>query len=76
MSKVILYLKFKLSNQIVQGLFVQSDNVIFRRVSLPVPGFRAGVATLILSQHDIKFISRDVPREQHAMIEKNEKMRQ
>ena len=74
MSKVILYLKFKLSSQ--EGLFVQSDNVIFHRVSSPVPGLRAGVATLILSQRDIKFISRDVPREQHAMIKKNEKWRQ
>ena len=45
MSKVILYLKFKLSSQ--EGLFVQSDNVIFRRVSSPVPGLLAGVATLI-----------------------------
>ena len=62
------------SNIISQIQIVQSRRaVIFRRVSSPVPGFRAGVATLILSQRDIKFILRDVPREQHAMIKKNEK---
>ena len=33
----ILYLKFKLSNQ--KTLFVPRDNVIFRGVACPVPGF-------------------------------------
>ena len=55
-----------MSNQ--KGLFVPRDNVVPRRISPPVPGFRAGVVTLNLSHCNIKFISRDVPREQHATI--------
>ena len=58
-------LKFKLSNE--KKIF-PPDNVIFRNVACPFPGFRAKGVILNLPHCDvkIKFISRDVPRESYA----------
>ena len=61
---------FLLSNQ--KTLFFPRDNVIFRGVACLVSSFPPQCVILNLSQCDIKFISRNVPRELHAPIKTNE----
>ena len=55
-------------------LFVPRDNMIFRGVTPPVPGFRGKSVILNLSHCDSEYISRAIARELHVPIKDNEKI--